>query len=465
MDNEKKDTLAVAGQNVSKVNNSSTDSITQNAPINQEKSKGRFKKKGHKVLGINAKVYTVAFKFYTEQLPLGEQAFIDAVRNSDKRQAQVLAIKHDRDEVTDGIWEVAKVKPHWHVIVRMSDRKRRMYISTILSSLNICYRKGADDDLWKSHGVEAVGNFAGYATYLTHETDDAIQDGKELYELSEIVSNLTVDEIEQIRAGYVRVSEKRRLTESELIALDKEAFDMGYEMKNFTEWCNSQPFSVRSNTKFRTIKESYNRGVEARIEEGKEINRLCIFIQGKPNTGKTYASKMALQGKSVLSVGGGGTGKFDRLRPDHDAIVIDDDVCPNLLNMTDNYICRAYKRNNNNPAWAGEYFIVTSNLSFPAWLNSCGIHTCDKIYRPGGVDYVETAHYKAMLSRFFVCRLKEVNGINHLALTSVSTRGSVSEQIERADKFMAFKKLFDDTIAGYTPANNTVDFSKIIEKV
>lgn len=470
MDKDKeKGTPAVVGQNVPTSKNSMP-IIAQNQPVNQgnlpegtgcvpdapTSAKGK-RSKGSKVLSIQSKVYSVALKFYDEQLPKGEQAFVDAVRNSDKRLVQVLAIKHDRDLVSDGIWQVAQVKPHWHVIVRMNDRKRSMRVKNILDGLCIEFRPNVDDALWAGHGVETIGNFAGYATYLTHDTDEAIKDAKERYDVSEIVSNLTPEEVEQVREGYVRVSEQRKVSQAELIALDKEAFDMGYNMKNFTEWYNEQPFSVRSNAKMRVIRESYDRGVEARIEQGQELNRLCIFIQGASNTGKTYAAKKALEGRRILSVGGGGTGKFDRLRPDHDAIVVDDDVCPNLLNMTDNYITHAYKRNSNNPAWAGRYFVVTSNLTFEEWLEACGIRTRDGYNQP-------SEHMKAMTSRFFVARLKaDASGVNHLALKSPSTRGSVDEQWERANMFMEFKRAFDDTIAGYAPKSNSVDYSAIIE--
>ncbi len=85
-----------------------------------------------------------------------------------------------------------------------------------------------------------------------------------------------------------------------------------------------------------------------------------------------------------------------------------------------------------------------------------------------------------MTSRFFVARLKaDASGVNHLALKSpstrgsvdeqweranmVTTRGSVDEQWERANMVMEFKRAFDDTIAGYAPKSNSVDYSAIIE--
>ena len=286
----------------------------------------------------------------------------------------------------------------------------------------------------------------------------SMQDGKQIYNMSEYISNLDIEEITQVREGYLRLIVNRKIQQDELEALDREAFALGYNMQNFTQWYDAQPFVVRSNAKIRVIRESYSRGVEVRIEENQELNRVCIFIQGEPNTGKTYAAKAALSGQAVLSVGGGGTGKFDKLRPDHNAIIIDDDICPNLLNMSDNYICRAYKRNNNNPAWAGKYFIVTSNMTFSDWLERCGIHTID------GRSQISTPHYVAMDSRFFICRLVCENGINRLALTSPSTRGSCSAQIQRADAYVTFVEKFNAVIATYTPTINTVDYSCIIEK-
>lgn len=138
--------------------------------------------------------------------------------------------------------------------MRCTDRKKRIRVKQILECLGIKYRPGLDDELWANHGVETVGDFAGYATYLTHETETAIKEGKELYRMDELVSNLTIEEIKKIRDGYLRVSEStKKLNTSDLIALDDTAYKLGYELKNFTEWYDSQPFNVRSNAKMKTI--------------------------------------------------------------------------------------------------------------------------------------------------------------------------------------------------------------------
>lgn len=431
---DKKGAPASAGREAPKP--IATASIAQQARTAQDKNTKRGKKERH-VLGINSPVYAVAIKCYLEQLPGGLQATIDKIKAIDKTKYHVLAIVHDRDTVTDGIWAVSALKWHIHIIVRCADRKSRMRVSAIMKMLGVHFRQGIDDDLWKEHGVETVGNFANYAVYLTHETEQAIQDAKERYDVSEMISNLTLEEIAAVREGYTRVTAKQRVTHDELAALDKEAYDLGYSMKSFSEWYDSQPFAVRSNAKMRTVRESYERGVDARIEKDSAMLRLCVFIQGEKNSGKTFATMQALKDKRCIRVNGGGTGKFDRLRPDHEALIIDDCTCDNLLNMSDNYICRAYRRMSNNPAWTGRYFIVTSNLSFADWLKACGIKTRE--------------HYQAMESRFYVCRMF-YEGRPHLAMLSRSSRGTAEEQAERHDMFTKFITRYNAAVGLYKPS-------------
>lgn len=462
MNNKESDTSALAGLNASSnLTNSSEPTITQNPLKNQVFLDGgkaigkKFSKKNCKCLSIDAKVNSLAIKIYVEQLPYGWDYTSNAIRMTDKKDFQVLAICHNRDTYSDEghFWKPAFEKPHYHIILRCVDRKKRIRVRTVLRQLGIEFRKDLDDDLWINHGVETVSKFSGYATYLTHETEDAINAGKELYGIDEIVSNLTVEEIQAIRDGYIRISnDARKVTTQDLVELDNTAFELGKDLKNFDDWYNTLPFTVRSNAKIKTIRESYGRGVNAKIAEKSEVLRLCVYIQGAPNTGKTYGAKHALSGKRIYTVEGGGSGKFDDLRADHEAIIISDDVCPNLLNMTDNYICRAYKRQSNNPAWAGNYFIVTSNLSFVDWLASCKIN-------------VNSKHYDAMFSRFFVTEIKKKDdGTNYLALKSASTRGSVDEQTERAEMFMNFQKRFNEIMVGYKPEQNQVDFDSMIDE-
>ncbi|WP_418751545.1 hypothetical protein [Frisingicoccus sp.] len=444
-------------------NTSTGTTIPQNNLINQapktKKGDGGLRKRDWdkskcKCLDVNAKVHSVAIKIYEEQLPNGLDFLFSVIRATDPALFQVVAMVHDRDTYAEdgSFWKSALEKKHIHILVRCVDRKKRIRVNSLLKQLGIYFRPDLDDWLWSHHGVETVRDFAAYTTYLTHETEAAIRDGKELYDISEYVSNLSVDEIKAVRDGYLKVSDiGKKVSAKEMAELDEVAYQLGKELGDFDKWYGTLSFEVRSHTKMKTVRESYNRGVNDRITENPEVLRLCVYIQGEPNTGKTYAAKKALSGKAIHTVEGGGTGKFDNLRADHDAIIISDDICPNLLNMTDNYICRAYKRQNNNPAWAGKYFIVTSNLPFHEWLAECKIN-------------VNSKHYKAMVSRFYICEIKaKGDGTNYLALKSASDRGSIAEQKERAEMFMGFQKKFNETMSGYRPNADTIDYSSMID--
>ncbi len=148
-------------------------------------------------------------KCYEEQMPYGWDYVCSVIRATSPDDFQVIAICHCRCTYADEghFWKPAIEKWHYHIILRCTDSKKRIRVKQLLECLGVKYRPGLDDELWANHGVETVGDFAGYATYLTHETETAIKEGKELYRMDELVSNLTIEEIKKIRDGYLRVSE------------------------------------------------------------------------------------------------------------------------------------------------------------------------------------------------------------------------------------------------------------------
>lgn len=448
VDKEKEPSQLTSAES-SNTNSSLANNINTNLSNRQAR---RFDKSKAKCLSPNAKVNGLAIKIYDEQLPKGWDTTSLLIKNVDKKKYYVIAIKHDKDTYAeDGcFWKPAREKHHYHILFKCANRKDRIHVYTVLNMLGICFRPGLDDALWRNHGVETIVRFDGYTVYLTHETEKAIADGKELYDLTELVSNLSIEEIEQIRDGYMRFSDGlNKLRPNDLIELDSIAHSLGLELKNFDDWYNTLPFSARSSAKMKTIRESYDRGTQIRLTKDRTILRLPIFIQGEHNVGKTYAALDALRGKRVHTVDGGGTGKFDRLRADHEAIVISDDICPNLLNMADNYICQAYKRNSNNPIWAGQYFVVTSNLSFEDWVRQCGIRNSE--------------HIEALKSRFYICEVKNKNDVNSLLIKSVCVRGKIEEQKERTDMFVNFKSKYDACLASYNPDTSFYDNSWLID--
>ena len=413
--------------------------------------------KNRKMLTMESKPRSFSIKVYDEQLPLGWEKTCEAIRNVDKGVLQVLAICHDADLLGDDIWLPSIEKKHYHIIGR-GVNGYSIRIKQLLELLHVEFRQGLDDELWKNHGVETVGKFPNMAMYLQHLTDEAILDGKTEYPIEKIVSNLTIDEIKEVQNGYIRVGQNGgyKKTFTEMAELDAVARKLGYDLGNFNNWYYDLDFGTRCSAKLKVIERSYYDGVERRVREDGTLIRLCIYIKGDKNTGKTYTSKQVLKGKEILEIGGGGTGKFDKLLPSTDAIILSDDRCPNLLNMTDNYMCQAYRRQSNNPYWCGDVFVVTSNLSFDDWLTDCGI----KITDDSG-HYSE--HYRAMKSRFYVCHIEEICGNNRLICDSPSTRGSANEQIARKEKFKIFRDRFNTIIADYHPDNRGVDYEDIMD--
>lgn len=397
--------------------------------------------KSNKNLVMRSTVSTLSIKCYEEQMVDGWEQTQEAIKSIDKTQCHVLAIKHDRDPQTDDIWKPCLEKPHYHIIVRLLN-KRRSKVQTILNTLHIKYRPELDDNLWKNHGVETIRKFANMAMYLTHDTEEAILDGKEHYELEELVSNLSLDEIKQVREGYQRFGAKKVDLET-MAELEQVFLRMADNFEDIDEFYESLPLAIRKHSAMKTIIDSYNRRVARVASQGKKINRVAVFIKGKPNIGKTYSAINCFPNSKKLIVDGGGTGKFDGLTVGTDVVIVDDQITGDLLNMADNKICQIYRRQSNNPHWCGHYLIITSNLSFTEWAEQCGVN----MYRYVDSAKVETEQGKAVKSRFYVCHIED----QKLVVDSTCTRGTLADQRERNQLFADFESRYNALLAEYHP--------------
>ena len=375
---------------------------------------------------------------------------------------QVAFIVHDADKKADAddYFKLSSIKPHAHMVIKKRNN-RAFRMNTIMKALGINFRRYIDNDLWKQ-GVATCWNFAHSVAYLTHETDKAQADGKTIYSRDRIISNCPSSEIDDFREGYLIANEKRKLTNQELAKLDKQFFDYGYSLKNFDDLYNSLDFIARSNSKMRTIKESYQRGVDERLKkEPPEVNRVCLFIEGPPNTGKTYAVNNALKalGHKVFEVTGGGSGKFDNLSITDTAITIDDEVCPNLLNMTDSRITTAYKRNSNNPYWTGSMFVVTSNKPFLSWCNDSGLRVFGFTKNSFNENSLNE-HGNAMLSRFILCEVVDYGDYFQIVSNTDFThlRGTAEEKQDKINRAMELIKIANSIMKDYTKKSSNDDF-------
>lgn len=430
----------------------------------------RYKEYVAKCLAPRACADRVAIKIYIEQLLTKEErfdedgslkeitkeraqetlnAFKRRLKEIPKNEWQIIAIVHDKDPASGG-WSDATEKPHIHVIIRCIVRDKggdimRPRVNTYLNRLGIYYQisdsNPVDLALWKKHGVEYCWHFGEYAIYLLHKSDKAKAAGKEPYKIEEFFGNLTEEEIRQVMEDSVVLDDSgEKVTPRKLAELDETAYKLGYELGDFDAWYGDLPFNVRSCAKMKTVRESYERGINKRLESDEVVSRLCVFVQSPSNMGKTYAARYALQklGKRYLDASGGDTGKFDNLKVTHDAIIVDDDSCgKHVLNLADTTYTRVYRRNKNNPAWVGDYLIVTSNLSFDAWLYTCGIYDAGQI--------------RAAKSRFYICHLAPVDGTGRNVLECIrpAMRGDDDLSREIDAKYKSFRNYFNASLALY----------------
>lgn len=293
-----------------KFNHLSIDSIAQDTVLEnnvkrkiealkepEPKTKKAKKVKDHgKHLTIYSKVRSLALKFYPEQLmtpekreeetdpQLGRIPFefwqdeamlklaksamkervdkfserfnkLKSPRDTKKRHWEIEVICHDRDYKADpdDMSLPSVVKPHFHLILRDANGNR-FTVKTILKALNLFYDPKKDSKLFYEQGCTTVKNFASYSMYLTHETEQAQIDGKEVYDISEVITNMTLKELQDIRAGYSRVQAKSKLTEEDWNNLADYVAKLGDKMGDFEAWANkSLSFVQRTSKKFKVL--------------------------------------------------------------------------------------------------------------------------------------------------------------------------------------------------------------------
>lgn len=477
--------------NINSVNSANQAPAQTTSGNSAKKTSKKRDSNSSRMLYPQSKTRTMSVKFYDEQIPapFTIQYVIEQVRAlvSELPRLQVILAMHNQDikDENDDLWAPSIEKRHYHLIVRgLNDYQ--FQVLSMLRRLGVVFRPKIDDKLWQNKGVETVGNYSQYALYLTHETDKALANGSKFtYDLNTmwtngeattftdaylnsceglLVANMSLSAVKEIRDGYIRVNRKyTKLSIDEKRAIDAELFDLGYHFGNFDEWLNNQDFVVRADTKRKVYEESYARGAEhrrAEMESKREvINRVCVFIEGASGTGKSYASLGALKqfNLKVLTVEGGGTGKFDHLKADTNAMLVNDDIIPNALNICDDKVCRAYKRQNNNPLWSGEWIIVTYNKSFREWIQDCGIKNEEQI--------------KAMHERFFRCHMVERGGKYYVELDTdkgnhsglaIPTRGDAQKIQTLVNKFGDFQEAFNEISSSYVKASSDkLDLSRL----
>lgn len=448
-----------------------------NKPSISQKKK---KTKATKHLTINSRTLTLALKFYPEQLLTATarasitnpntgridyslwksgdlldlskkylrskiKSFstsfnsLKSSKDTKKRHWEILAICHDRDEVAnpDDLFQPSILKPHFHVILRDANGNR-FHVLTALKALGLNYSK-EDSKLFYEHGATTVSNFNAYAMYLTHETDQAIKDGKERYSLDEILTNVSKDELKAIRAGYVRLQSSNKLTDSDWNKLADVSAKLGDEMKDFQTWADkSLTFSQQANAKFLKLQQVYNRHLLSAVEKSPDLIRCCVLISGKANDGKSYTTRHALENLGeVVYNARQGSGKYDGLTYLATAMIFDDRKMTDSLNVTDNRATVLHSRGTgNDKPWLGKYVIITTNLDPNTFFSQ---------------QVLDESQVEALRSRFYVTTLKWQDGRGKLVLQDGSSRGNVKDIKVRNELYKKFATEFNKLILNYRP--------------
>lgn len=367
------------------------------------------------------------------------------------------AIIHDKDYNLDDLHNPTKEKPHIHMLVIMYKKKQngkiaQLRVESILNKLKPLKFRTPDDDTMFIKGTKfpnlKAREHVRSMVYHTHETYEARQkEGKPLYKREQATTNIPAEmladwykEYDVYMNGSRKAPDIKPLDNNAMASMIAISAELGRRGEDFEQWWYEQQTpSVKLTKQLKTLcKEEYEYHLEAFLSSREAVNnvRCCIYINGLPNSGKTYNCKMAFQnmGLEYLAVCSGGTGKTDGLKPVHKALIVDDNAVKDILAMSDNGYCRAYRRNNSNGLWCGQYFVITYNGTIDQYIERFypQIHA-----NPQQVDAVK--------SRFYRCTL--MGGI--LSVDSPASRGNREDWKSHNELFKAFYEAFSTSVGTY----------------
>ena len=401
----------------------------------------------------------IAKVHYWQTLSPDTQAIVDKYKKllvkhikTINNQWNVAAIWHDKDPVSsdDDVFLTSIKKPHCHLLIFLENGKK-FRLSQVLDLLGINFDPVVDKTLMDCGGIASCVDKSAFFMYLTHETDQAIFDGKFIYDRKEIINNMSDELQDSLRAGYKRAVPKSKLKPSDWDKLYEEAYQIGKSIIktriDYDDWERAHLNTVQSvQGPARKLKEAYYKGVSDTITEKVKLVRLSVIIYGCANQGKSYSAKKALinMGKKI-HIATIGSGKYDDLRPDTDAILFDDVAVSDARNVFDNGPKVLRRRHSNDRPWLGDYAIVTTNLD---WQHEI-IAMMGKRYAYERDDLTseDKTVFDAIASRLYICYINEANG--ELEIEHKQTRGGDESKKEHNKKMEEFKKAFDNVSMPY----------------
>ena len=410
-------------------------------------------------------------------------AFIERVKAIDPKQFCVVSIKHDKDEVrnNDDLFEISIKKPHWHIYVWTPnddvfyDAGRSFRVHTMICGdsrkghekqyLGINYDPKRDVSIWDNRGAERIHSIIASVAYCLHISSSAIEAGKHVYDKSEIITNLSNGEIDEMLNLYKGIDNHfiRKPNADDWNTWAQTAYERGLHLENFEDWAVDH-FMVNqmASAKFRVVRDFYNRGLAQGLANAPQIDRCNIFILGAGNLGKSYNAQQAFldMGIKRIAKATSGTGKYDYVTADTEALLFNDTRMTQAKTVMEQSPVKLHRRNNNDPVWKGHWVVFTSNFEEPIDAAADCFRYEPTKNKDGEFEYTEKQmlDIRPILQRAFFCRVeldadpKSANyGHYHLVLTRRAERGGV-DQIDRlCQMFDRFQKAFDKSIYNYEP--------------
>lgn len=379
-----------------------------------------------KTLQLNSTTKTLSATFYTEQLPDGEEALYNNLQAISPTDLIIIAIKHSS---TGG------GKDHYHVIMKKADRNGSFNVKSCLNKLHIHFRPIEDKALLANHGIETTGNFSSCLSYILHQSYSAQRQHKKTYSISDLISNISTDEIKGILEGYAPTSSK--LTTDDMIDAARNA---GYKLSDFEKMLDEMNIKGLTQSMETKMRNAYYAGAEKVVREGRNVNRLCISISidhKKDNLDAVeYAVKEALSEKNTVCMQGL-TYETITITPTTEAIVFKFphySYTPDIINKLKSPKAELLKSNqyfdliDKKAIWAGDYIIFITL----------------------GNDY----YYE----NSFTCEIKD--GKLYCS-DPPSNINDFKEPEEIRKKYDYFKERFEKAISNYSNHSNAVFFENI----
>ena len=370
---------------------------------------------------------------------------------------KVAGIYHNQDLTEDAgsSFKPSVKKGHWHVMAWRGSFKnpvKRFHLNNLVKELGLQY-SSADETVWKKDGAEQLKHgVPAFFMYLTHESLDAINKAKHVYSRDLIAKNFSDEEAKKIRLAYKRSMVKTALDWDYLAG---EAYSLGKKVGNFSKWADLH-FSVgqQATRNFTVVREKYNEGLNIGITTLTDCPRCSIVISGAPNLGKTYTSRLALKKMGLATVTvASGTGKYDRVQPETDALIFDDVGVSDARNVFDNVGVVLHRRNSDDRPFKGKYIIVTTNETHSVWTRKTAIGVQN--LEGKSLEEAESLQniIQAVESRVYFAH---ISASGKLVLDKRQERGSQKDFAIHDKMFLEFKKAFDTERAGYVPASETL---------